>query len=95
MTRFALTCVLVFCEAGAIQPPDASAQTTPAGPVPPVEMASFDPTVVRPAGALAQTRAALDGGDMARARSLAAVAATLTRDPVELSELRWLSVDAA
>ena len=95
MTRFALTCVLVFCEAGAIQPPDASAQTTPAGPVPPLEMASFDPTVVRPAGALAQTRAALDGGDMARARSLAAVAATLTRDPVELSELRWLSVDAA
>jgi len=95
VTRFALTCVLVFCEAGAIQPPDASAQTTPAGPVPPVEMASFDPTVVRPAGALAQTRAALDGGDMARARSLAAAAAALTRDPVELSELRWLSVEAA
>ena len=95
MTRFALTCVLVFCEAGAIQPPDASAQTTPAGPVPPVKMTSFDPTVVRPSGALAQTRAALDGGDMARARSLAAAAAALTRDPVELSELRWLSVEAA
>jgi len=32
---------------------------------------------------------------MARARSLAAAAAALTRDPVELSELRWLSVEAA
>ncbi|NOY94592.1 MAG: hypothetical protein GXP55_25725, partial [Deltaproteobacteria bacterium] len=85
MNRLALALALVFCDAGAMRPPDARAQVVPEDPptVTPVEL--FDPAVVVPRGALAQTHAALEAGDAQRARSVAAAAAALTTDPVELA----------